>query len=128
MDSEFFYGNGFNDLILVLFMREIPSVLPLEANFLTTASEFRYLEQSFHHYFCNGRTWVSGGIANILTSIELPITIFLARLILSETVTLLQWIGIAIILVAIVFNELGTNLFRIRKSAPKVNGTRSSSG
>lgn len=50
----------------------------------------------------------------IMYSIELPIAILSASLILSELVTPLQWLGIAMILVAIAFNELGTKLFRIR--------------
>lgn len=107
---------GSTILVLILFMRDIPSVLPLEQNLLTTAigvSLFGAVLPPL--FFAVGAPLVSGGIANILTSIELPIAILSASLILSETVTPLQWLGTAIILAAIALNELDTNLFRIRK-------------
>ena len=97
-------------------MRDVSSVLPLKENLLTTAvgiSLFGAVLPAL--FFVVGAPLVSGGIANILTSTELPIAILSASLILSETVTSLQWLGTAIILGAIALNELGTNLFRIRK-------------
>jgi drug/metabolite transporter (DMT)-like permease len=107
---------GSTILVLVLFMRDVPSVLPLEENLLTTSlgvSLFGAVLPPL--FFAAGAPLVSGGIANILTSIELPISIISASIFLSEAVTPLQWLGTAIILVAIGLNELGTNLFRIRK-------------
>ena len=107
---------GSTILVFVLFMRDIPTVLPLEKNLLTTAvgvSLFGAVLPPL--FFAVGAPLVSGGIANILTSIELPIAILSASIILSEAVTPLQWLGTAIILVAIAFNELGSNIFRIRK-------------
>ena len=107
---------GSTILVLVLFMRDIPTVLPLEKNLLTTAvgvSLFGAVLPPL--FFAVGAPLVSGGIANILTSIELPIAILSASLILAEAVTPLQWLGTAIILVAIALNELGTKLFPIRK-------------
>ncbi|WP_059171662.1 DMT family transporter [Bacillus sp. FJAT-27445] len=107
---------GSTILVFILFIREVPSVLPLEGNLLTTAvgvSLFGAVLPPL--FFAVGAPLVSGGIANIITSIELPIAILSASIILSETVTPLQWLGTAIILAAIVINELGTNLFRIRK-------------
>ncbi|MBS4196332.1 EamA family transporter [Lederbergia citri] len=109
-------ATGSTILVLVLFMRDIPSVLPLEANLLTTAvgvSLFGAVLPPL--FFAVGAPLVSGGIANILTSIELPIAILSASLILSETVTSLQWLGTAIILAAIALNELGSILLRVRK-------------
>lgn len=107
---------GSTILVFIVFMRDIPSVLPLEGNLLTAAigvSLFGAVLPPL--FFAVGIPLVSGGIANILTAIELPIAILAASIILSETVTPLQWLGIAIILAAIAFNELGNNLFRIRK-------------
>ncbi|MEK5066564.1 hypothetical protein [Cytobacillus sp. FSL R5-0596] len=49
----------------------------------------------------------------------LPTSILSPSLILSETVTPLQWLGTAIILAAIAFNELGTGLFRHRNKVPE---------
>ena len=103
---------GSTILVLVIFMRDIPTVLPLEKNLLTTAvgvSLFGAVLPPL--FFAAGAPLVSGGIANILTSIELPIAILSASLILTEAVTPLQWLGTAIILVAIALNELGTKLF-----------------
>jgi drug/metabolite transporter (DMT)-like permease len=109
-------ATGSTILVLVLFMRDIPSVLPLEANLLTAAvgvSLFGAVLPPL--FFAVGAPLVSGGVANILTSVELPIAILSASLILSEVVTPLQWLGTAIILAAIVLNELGRSLFRVRE-------------
>ncbi|MFS0575774.1 DMT family transporter [Sporosarcina sp. 179-K 3D1 HS] len=109
-------ATGSTILVLILFMRDIPTVLPLEGNLITAAmgvSLFGAILPPL--FFAVGAPLVSGGIANILSSIELPIAILLASVILAETVTPLQWLGTAIILAAIVLNELGTNLFRIRR-------------
>ncbi len=107
---------GSTILVFVLFMRDIPSILPLEVNLLTTSlglSLFGAILPPL--FFAAGAPLVSGGIANILTSIELPIAIISASIILSEAITPLQWLGTAIILGAIGLNELGTTLFRIKK-------------
>ncbi|ALC89030.1 multidrug DMT transporter permease [Bacillus sp. FJAT-18017] len=107
---------GSTILVLILFMRDIPTVLPLEQNLLTAAIGVSLFGSVLPPlFFAVGSPLVSGGVANILTSIELPVAILSASLILSETVTSLQWMGIAIILAAIALNELGPNLFRIRK-------------
>ncbi|ALC87179.1 multidrug DMT transporter permease [Bacillus sp. FJAT-22090] len=111
-----FMVTGSTILVFILFMHEIPSVLPLEKELFTAAvgvSLFGAVLPPL--FFAVGAPLVSGGIANILTSIELPIAILSASLILSEAVTPLQWLGTAIIIVAIGLNELGTNLFPIRK-------------
>ncbi|MET0959962.1 MAG: EamA family transporter [Psychrobacillus psychrotolerans] len=103
-------------LVFILFVRDIPTVLPLEQNLFATAfgvSLFGAVLPPL--FFAAGAPLVTGGVANILTSIELPNAILSAGLILSEAVMPLQWVGIAIILVAIAFNELGNNFFRIRK-------------
>ncbi|MEH7224115.1 DMT family transporter [Bacillus sp. JJ1566] len=109
-------ATGSTILILILFMRDIPSVLPMEANLLTTAAGVSLFGAVLPPlFFAVGAPLVSGGVANILTSIELPVAILSASLILSETVTGLQWVGTAIILVAIAINELGSRLYRARR-------------
>ncbi len=108
-------STGSTILILIVFMRDIPSVLPLEVNLLTSAigvSLFGAVIPPL--FFAVGAPLVSGGITNILSSIELPVAILSASLILAEVVTPLQWFGIAIILTAIALNELGS-LLRIKK-------------
>lgn len=109
-------ATGSTILVLVIFMREIPSVFPLETNLLTSAvgvSLFGAVLPPL--FFAMGAPLITGGIANILTSIELPVAILSASIILSETITPLQWVGTAIILAAIALNELGSSLFRYRR-------------
>jgi drug/metabolite transporter (DMT)-like permease len=107
---------GSTILVLVLFMRDIPSIMPLEVNLVTTAVGVSLFGSVLPPlFFAVGAPLVSGGVANILTSIELPIAILSASLILSETVTPLQWVGTAIILASIFLNELGSTLLERRK-------------
>lgn len=114
-------ATGSTILILIIFMRDLPSVFPLETNLVATAVGVSLFGAVFPPlFFAVGAPLVSGGIANILTSIELPIAILSASIILSETVTPLQWLGTAIILAAIALNELGGKLFRVRKHNKKV--------
>ncbi|MFJ8236208.1 EamA family transporter [Ureibacillus sp. NPDC094379] len=113
---------GSTILVLFIFMGDIPTVFPLEASLLKSAlgvSLFGAVLPPL--FFAVGAPLVSGGIANILTSIELPIAILSASIILSETVTPLQWLGIVIILIAIALNELGPNIIRIRKHQENSN-------
>nr|WP_309100836.1 DMT family transporter [Fredinandcohnia onubensis] len=114
-------ATGSTILILIIFMRDIPSVFPLETNLVATAVGVSLFGAVFPPlFFAVGAPLVSGGIANILTSIELPIAILSASIILSETVTPLQWVGTATILAAIALNELGGKLFKVRKHNKKV--------
>ncbi|WP_099360756.1 EamA family transporter [Fredinandcohnia onubensis] len=114
-------ATGSTILILIIFMRDIPSVFPLETNLVATAVGVSLFGAVFPPlFFAVGAPLVSGGIANILTSIELPIAILSASIILSETVTPLQWVGTAIILAAIALNELGGKLFKVRKHNKEV--------
>jgi drug/metabolite transporter (DMT)-like permease len=109
-------SSGSTILILIIFMRDIPTVFPLEENLLLSATGVSLFGAVFPPlFFAVGAPLVSGGVANILTSVELPVAILSASLILSEAVTPLQWLGTAIILAAIAMNELGNNMFRGRK-------------
>lgn len=107
---------GSTILVLILFMGEMPTVLPLEKDLLTSAvgvSLFGAVLPPL--FYAAGAPLVSGGVANILTSVELPIAILSASIILSESVSLYQWFGIGIILGAIALNELGPNVIRTRR-------------
>ncbi len=109
-------ATGSTILILIVFIRDIPAVFPLETNLFTTAvgvSLFGAVLPPL--FYAVGAPQVSGGIANILTSIELPIAILSASIILSETVTELQWLGTAIIIAAIAINELGNKRYNVRR-------------
>lgn len=106
-------GSAF--LTVIIFIRDIPTIIPLEGSLLFAAigvSLFGAVLPPL--FYAVGAPLVSGGLANILTSIELPIAILTASLILSENVTMLQWLGIAIILIAIVLNEFGPSFIRNR--------------
>ncbi|MFT9846717.1 EamA family transporter [Aneurinibacillus sp. REN35] len=107
---------GSTILVFLLFMHDIPTVLPLQGDLLTIAAGVSLFGAVLPPlFFAVGIPLVSGGVANILTSIELPIAILSASIILSEAVTPLQWVGTAIILLAIALNERGASLFRMRK-------------
>jgi drug/metabolite transporter (DMT)-like permease len=109
-------SSGSTILILIIFMRDIPTVFPPEGDLLLSATGVSLFGAVFPPlFFAVGAPLVSGGVANILTSVELPVAILSASLILSEAVTPLQWLGTAIILAAIAMNELGNNMFRGRK-------------
>src|SRR5690625_1304037 len=54
--------------------------------------------------FCISRIGVT--LSSILASAELPVAVALSYFILSEEVTALQWVGIAVILMAIVISNL----------------------
>lgn len=49
---------------------------------------------------------VGNGLGTIMSSSELPTTIILSAIILSEKVTLLQWLGVVIILIGIVWANI----------------------
>ncbi|TKD69969.1 EamA family transporter [Pseudalkalibacillus hwajinpoensis] len=64
-------------------------------------------------FFAGGAPLISGRLANVLSSIELPVAIVAAMVVLSETVTLLQWVGIMLIIMAMIINELGAYLLNV---------------
>ncbi len=58
--------------------------------------------------FAIGTPHVPDGLSGILSAAELPVAIIASVLILNEAVTILQWIGIIIIFVGIIFPQLLT--------------------
>ena len=65
-------------------------------------------------FFNLGIPVVGGSLAGVLGSIELPVAVTAAFLLLREEVVGVQWIGIVMILVGIVVSELR---FRMRREA-----------
>lgn len=59
-----------------------------------------------------GMPKINIGLGVIITSIELPTAVFSAYLLLNETVSIYQWLGIALILTSIV-------VMNLKKAAPK---------
>ncbi|WP_240688902.1 DMT family transporter [Ammoniphilus sp. YIM 78166] len=55
--------------------------------------------------FTYGVPQIGSGVATILSSIELPMAVFLSYLVLQENVTLWQWLGVVVILMGIVIVE-----------------------
>jgi drug/metabolite transporter (DMT)-like permease len=63
-----------------------------------------------------GMPKVGSELGNILSASELPTSVFMSTLILKETVTLYQWIGVFIILLGIAFPNIRSSLhLRIKK-------------
>ncbi|GEN34979.1 EamA family transporter [Aneurinibacillus danicus] len=57
-------------------------------------------------FFTLGVPHVGGGLATILSAAELPMAVFMSSVVLHEKVSLLQWLGVVIILVGIAVPEL----------------------
>src|SRR5690625_5708999 len=57
-------------------------------------------------FFAVGTPRIGATLSSILASAELPVAVALSYFILSEEVTALQWIGIAVILMAIAISNL----------------------
>lgn len=79
-DYSIFYTYG---LILALFGTIIPPI---------------FLNKGFPH--------TGLGLGSIVSSLELPVSVILAYVLLSETVVFIQWVGIALILFAIILMNL----------------------
>jgi len=62
-----------------------------------------------------------GGLASILSAAELPVAVFMSGIILHERVTMLQWIGVAVILIGVALPELLIRQKRAR-NIPLVGG------
>lgn len=103
-------------LVVVVFFQDVPS-LPLgEARLWGLGVGIALVGAIIPPlFFATGAPLISGRLANVLSSIELPVAIISAMLILSETVTLLQWMGILLIIAAIILNELGEKLVNDRR-------------
>lgn len=58
------------------------------------------------YFFAQGIPHVGSGLASILGAVELPVVIILSALFLHEFVSPLQWAGVVLIMIGIVFAEL----------------------
>lgn len=56
--------------------------------------------------FTKGVPSIGSGLATILSSLELPVAVFMAWIVFSEAVSVLQWLGVLLILAAIVIGEI----------------------
>ncbi len=56
--------------------------------------------------FAKGMPLTGMGLGAMLTSIEVPVSILFAHCFLRESITLLQWLGVILILIAVILNNL----------------------
>ncbi|GGK35623.1 multidrug transporter [Caldalkalibacillus thermarum] len=56
--------------------------------------------------FTVGVPYIGSGLATIISSVELPVAVLMAWIVLSESVSPLQWAGVVMILAAIALGEL----------------------
>lgn len=97
-------------LILLVFIRDIPSIPVMDGRLWIICTGIALVGAVLPPlFFALGAHLISGGLANILSSIELPVAIASAGIILSETITAVQWIGTILIIAAIILNELGSS-------------------
>ncbi|NOW93487.1 DMT family transporter [Mucilaginibacter sp. SG564] len=59
--------------------------------------------------FTRGMPLTGMGLGAIISSIEIPVSVLMANLLLKEPVSFLQWAGVILILLAVVLMNIGTN-------------------
>lgn len=66
--------------------------------------------------FNRGVPHIGTSLAGVLGSIELPMVILLSSIVLLESVTPFQWMGVVAILVGIVLTEYGGRIGRLKNT------------
>ncbi|MFD1039103.1 DMT family transporter [Virgibacillus byunsanensis] len=95
-------------LVILIFIQDIPNVPSFTDPLWLIASGVALFGAVIPPlFFAVGAPLISGGMSNILSSIELPVAIISASIILAEEITLLQWLGTFLIIAAIILNEIG---------------------
>ncbi|WP_270181202.1 EamA family transporter [Alkalihalobacillus sp. CinArs1] len=95
-------------LVLIVFIRDIPTIAVIDGRLWLLGVGLALVGGVIPTlFFAKGAPLISGRLANVLSSIELPVAIISAMIVLSEAVSFLQWIGVLLIVAAIVINELG---------------------
>lgn len=59
--------------------------------------------------FTRGMPLTGMGLGAIIASIEIPVSVLMANILLKEPVSFLQWLGVILILLAVVLMNIGTN-------------------
>ncbi|MBF0705799.1 DMT family transporter [Alkalihalobacillus hwajinpoensis] len=102
---------GSTILVLIVFFQDIPSLNPTDGRLWLLGAGLALVGGVIPTlFFAKGAPLITGRLANVLSAIELPVAIISAMMVLSESVSLLQWIGVLLIVVAIMINELGDAL------------------
>jgi drug/metabolite transporter (DMT)-like permease len=95
-------------LVFIIFIRDIPTIPGTDGRLWLVAAGVALFGAVLPPlFFAHGAHLIKSGLANILSAIELPVAIVSASILLSESVTLLQWMGTVFIILAIILNELG---------------------
>ncbi|MBM7600805.1 drug/metabolite transporter (DMT)-like permease [Virgibacillus halotolerans] len=103
-----FMVSGSVILVLVLFMKDIPTIPVTDGGLWLVATGVALFGAVLPPlFFAQGAPLITSGLSNILSAIELPVAIVSASILLSESVTLLQWMGTILIIFAIILNEIG---------------------
>ncbi|MFD1020926.1 EamA family transporter [Thalassobacillus hwangdonensis] len=103
-------------LMLLVFVREITSVPLGDGRLWLIAFGVAMVGAVLPPwFFAAGAPLIPGRLANVLSSVELPVAIISAMVFLSESVSPLQWFGILLIILAIFMNELGESFIRRKK-------------
>ncbi|WP_027417819.1 EamA family transporter [Aneurinibacillus terranovensis] len=70
-------------------------------------------------FFVYGAPYIGSGLATILGASELPMAVFMSKFVLKESVSVLQWIGVIIILAGVGMPELlNRKRKKIREQSP----------
>ncbi|WP_079478967.1 EamA family transporter [Halobacillus salinus] len=94
-------------LVCIVFYQDITSINPVDTRLWLIAGGVALVGAVIPSlFFAGGAPLISGRLANVLSSIELPVAIISAMIILSESVTLTQWLGVFLIVMAIFLNEV----------------------
>lgn len=106
-------------LVLLIFIREVPMMANVDGRLWLIATGVALFGSIFPPlFYALGAHLLPDGLATILTSVELPVALISASLILSEEVTGLQWAGVLLIVVAICLNEVGGTRLRYNLKNP----------
>lgn len=93
-------------LVLVVFISDIPSIHLNDPQLWKVGIGVALFGAVLPPlFFSLGAYRIPGALTNVLSSIELPVAIVSASILLSETINIIQWAGITLILLAIVVNE-----------------------
>ena len=115
-------------LVLLIFIKDIPSVPPVNDSLWLIALGVALFGAVLPPlFYALGAYRITAGLANILTSVELPVSIILASIILSESINLMQWLGVLLIISSIIMNEIGFPLRRFSKRETEIHEKRSAS-
>ncbi|MFC7062030.1 EamA family transporter [Halobacillus seohaensis] len=96
-------------LVLIIFMKDIPTLPVNDGNLWLVGGGVALFGAVLPPlFFSFGSPHLSDGLANVLSSIELPVALISANLILAESITILQWSGVMLIILAIILNNVGS--------------------